>query len=76
MGTNNVKVKRFNSPEEAPKYQHPEFNYAEIEEIVVVNNGTVGGNSTADLIFKDQSGKKFVAMVTVNLLRASLGLGG
>ena len=41
-----------------------------IEKAVIVQNGTVGGNSTVDLILVDETGKQYVAMVTGNLLKA------
>lgn len=42
----------------------------EIKEVVVVLNGTQGGNSTVDFILEDESGQKFVFMVTGNLLKS------
>lgn len=41
-----------------------------ITQVVVVQNGTVGSNSTADLILEDQEGTKYVVMVTGNLLKS------
>lgn len=54
------------------------FNYSaeperykpiEIERAVVVQNGTEGGNSTVDFILKDQTGQRFVVMLTGRLLK-------
>jgi hypothetical protein len=42
----------------------------EIIQVVVVRNGTKGGNSAADLILADQEGNKYVVMVTGNLLKS------
>ena len=47
-----------------------EFKPIEITEAVVVRDGTVGGNSTVDLVLKDGSGQKFVAMLTGALLKS------
>lgn len=42
----------------------------EIEKVVVVQQGTVGGNSTVDIILRDKDGNQFVTMVTGNLLKS------
>ena len=42
----------------------------EIDKVVVVRKGTEGGNSTVDLVLKDQEGNTFVVMVTGNLLKS------
>lgn len=53
------------------------FNYAaqgdsfkpiEIEKAVVVQNGTEGGNPTVDLVLLDQTGQRFVVMLTGTLV--------
>ena len=41
----------------------------EIEQVVIVRNGTMMGHSTVDIILKDQEGNEFVVMVTGNLLK-------
>ena len=46
------------------------FKAVEIDKVVVVLKGTVEGNSTVDLVLKDQDGNKFVVMVTGNLLKS------
>lgn len=46
------------------------FKAVEIDKVVVVLKGTVEGNSTIDLVLKDQDGNKFVVMVTGNLLKS------
>ena len=40
------------------------------DEAVVVRKGTVGGNSTVDLVLKDESGQKFVVMLTGALVKS------
>lgn len=42
----------------------------EIAEVVVVQKGTVLGNSTVDLIMVDEYGTKFVVMLTGNLIKS------
>jgi len=41
-----------------------------IEKVVVVRAGTEEGNSTVDLLLKDQDGNQFVVMLTGNLLKS------
>jgi hypothetical protein len=41
-----------------------------VEEVVIVRNGTKGGNSTADLVLADEEGNKYVVMITGNLLKS------
>ena len=47
-----------------------EFKPIEISQVVVVRNGTVGGNSTVDLVLKDQTGQKYVVMLTGALVKS------
>ena len=42
----------------------------EIDKVVVVQSGTVEGNSTVDLVLKDKEGNKYVVMVTGRLLKS------
>ena len=51
------------------KYRSPEYQQAHLKKAVVVRKGTEQGNSTVDLIFEDNDGNKFVAMITSNLLK-------
>lgn len=41
-----------------------------VEQVVVVRNGTQGGNSTVDFVLEDATGQKFVFMVTGALLKS------
>lgn len=50
-------------------YRAPEYNAITIDEAVVVQNGTQGGNATVDLLLRDEKGNKFVVMITNNLLQ-------
>lgn len=51
-------------------YREPKFTPVEIESVVVVRKGTTGGKSTVDLVLQDASGKKFVVMLTGNLIKS------
>lgn len=42
----------------------------EIDNVVVVLNGTEGKNFTVDLLLKDEEGNQFVVMLTGNLLKS------
>lgn len=42
----------------------------EITEVVVVQQGTEGQNSTVDLLLQDEHGNKFVVMLTGALLKS------
>ena len=49
---------------------HEGIKPIEIDKVVVVRSGTEAGNSTVDLVLKDQEGNTFVVMVTGNLLKS------
>jgi hypothetical protein len=52
-------------------YREPVFKSMRIDRVVVVQNGTEGGNSSVDLILEDPAtGQKYVAMVTGRLLKS------
>lgn len=51
-------------------YTHPEYTGLRIEKAVIVQEGTTEGHSTVDLILVDETGKKFVTMITGRLLAA------
>lgn len=42
----------------------------EVKQAVVVRNGTQAGNSTVDFVLEDESGQRFVFMITANLLKS------
>lgn len=70
MGTNDIKISIFQSPAEAPHYSTTDYKAAHLTDAVVVRNGTVEGHATVDLIFEDNSGQKYVGMITARLLHA------
>lgn len=51
-------------------YKQPEYKSIEIEKVVVVEDGTMSSRSTVDLILKDESGQKYVVMLTGRLLKS------
>ena len=69
MEPNYLKVKIYNSVEEAPNYTTPEFQEGSLDAVAVVKNGTEGGRSTVDLIFTDDKGQKYIAMISARLLK-------
>lgn len=48
----------------------PQPKGLKIEEMIIVQNGTVSGNATVDLVLVDADGNKYAALVTANLLKA------
>ncbi len=51
-------------------YRPPIHLPLNIEQVVVVKNGTQANKSTVDLILVDEKGQKYVTMVTGSLLRS------
>lgn len=45
-------------------YREPEYHPLDIQEVVVVKDGTVSGKPTVDLILVDKNGQKYVTMLT------------
>jgi len=74
MDTQKLTVKIFNSVDDAPLYNQPEFLPASMNEAAIVVRGTVGGKATVDLIFRDANGQKYVAMVTLFNLRSLVSM--
>ena len=78
LGANHLTIRLADSPAEAPSYNKPEYLLAKLTTAQVVGRGTVSGNPTVDFIFEDESGQKYVAMLTgslvENLAAAILGM--
>ena len=51
-------------------YGTREFTAVEIEKVVVVRNGMQSGKPSVDLILKDETGKRYVVMITGALLKS------
>lgn len=47
----------------------PAVKPIEVKQVVVVRKGTQAGNATVDFVLEDESGQRFVFMVTGNLLK-------
>jgi hypothetical protein len=76
--TNQLSITLHDSPTEAPSYNKPEHLFANLTTARVVGRGTQAGFPTVDFIFEDESGQKYVAMLTgglvENLAAAVLGM--
>lgn len=73
LGANSLSVQLFDSPHEAPKYNKPEYLFAQVASACVVGRGTVSGNPTVDLIFEDERGQKYTAMLTGGIIENLAG---
>ena len=51
-------------------YKLPEFKAVDVVRVVVVQRGTEAGRPTVDFIVRDETGQKYVFMLTGRLLRA------
>ncbi|MGD9687875.1 MAG: hypothetical protein AB7U43_12985 [Desulfobacter sp.] len=54
---------------QTPNYTAPEYQLADLSNVVVIKNIANSGIDTADFIFTDEKGQKHVALITVGLLR-------
>ena len=50
--------------------QTPPPKPIEVKEVVVVRRGTEAGRPTVDFVLEDDSGQRFVFMITGNLLKS------
>lgn len=50
-------------------YREPDYKGAVLETIVVVRGGMESGKSSVDLVFKDESGQRHVALLPTTLLK-------
>lgn len=73
LGTNDLNILLADSPQEAPNYEKPEYQGANLTTAHVVGKGTTDGNPTVDLIFEDENGQKYIAMITGNLMQMLAG---
>ncbi len=48
----------------------PAVKPIEVKQVVVVRKGTEAGNPTVDFLLQDESGQRYVFMVTGNLLKS------
>ena len=72
-------IEVFKSPVEAPSFKEPEHKGIRIEKANIVRNGTESGLSTVDLILVDESGQKYMMMITGRLIHSldiMIGEGG
>lgn len=52
------------------KAAQPAVKPIEVKRVVVVRKGTQQGNATVDFMLEDETGQRFVFMVTGNLLKS------
>jgi len=64
-------IQIYNTIDEAPNYNTNGKGIlaATLTKAVIVRNGTVKGNDTVDLLFKDDNGKQYVVFITASLLK-------
>lgn len=48
----------------------PAVKPIEVQKVIVVRNGTQAGNATVDFVLQDETGQRFVFMITGNLLKS------
>lgn len=72
-----LNIKIFEDAKDAPNYNDLIANgekiaNAKLTDAYIVKNGTENGHPTIDLIFVDDAGNKYIAMITANLLKMPL----
>ena len=67
---NHLKIQIVDRPEDAPNYRANTLDVrgASLTSALIVRRGTVEGNPTVDLVFKDLDGNEYVAMTTGGLI--------
>lgn len=67
-----ISIKICNSIQEAPNWNTngSGMKGAMIREAIIVRKGMESGNDTVDLIFEDQQGNKYCALITARLLKS------
>jgi hypothetical protein len=70
MGTNDVRITVVDSSREAPHYRRDtvDVRAADLFQVIIVRGGTISGRPTVDLLFKDEQGAEYVAMITGGIL--------
>lgn len=68
LGTNDLNIRLCDTPADAPSYTTPEYKAANLHTAVIVGMGTVAGNPTVDLVFTDENGQRYIAMITGGLM--------
>lgn len=51
-------------------YRPPVFKPIQITNVVIVQDGTEAGKPTVDIVLQDESGQKYVVMITAALLKS------
>lgn len=67
-----LKINRYKSIEEAPNYRNiGGYNAATLVEVGIVEKGMQSGLPSVDLVFVDEQGNKFVALLPGRLFAAA-----
>lgn len=80
FGAQNIlQMQVVSGPDQAPTYQSPQYRAVEIELALIIKNGTQSGKPTVDLVLADESGNRYVVLITgaliQNLAAAIVGAG-
>ena len=51
-------------------YRPPIFKPIQVEKVVIVRNGMQSGKSSVDFVLQDETGQKYVFMITAALLKS------
>lgn len=71
MNIRTANIKICESPDQAPNYNKiGGYKAASIEEFLIVRKGTSGNRSTVDVIFTDESGQKYMTMLSGRIVRS------
>jgi hypothetical protein len=73
LGTNDLNIVMADTVEEAPNYEKPDYQGANLTTAVVVGNGTIAGHPTVDFVFEDEHGQKYIAMLTGGIVESLAG---
>lgn len=68
INADSLDIELCDTPQDAPIYRAPEYKAANLQTAVVVGMGTMSGNPTVDFIFEDDTGQRYIAMLTGSLI--------
>lgn len=68
--SSSVSITVADSVDDAPVYKEPAFKGVRVTNCVIVPRGTVQGHPTIDLVMHDDSGNRYVSMMTGSMLES------
>ena len=68
--SSSISITVADSVDTAPKYEWHDFKGVKITNCVIIPRGTVQGKPTIDLVMHDDSGNKYVSMMTGGMLES------